>query len=430
MNFPEKFKLLDKEAGNPSPEVVPISVSVSVSVSWTETSDTVSRRFEFHPDGQLSVKVLNDSRQVIHKISESLVNTFLPSGFPYSVNEGYLRYTQFRALQHFSSSALSVLSTQSLLYAAGLRPTPAQATAASWILKDGMQHVGKLMCSKLGARMDSEPKRWRIFADMLYDFGTGLEVLSPLCPQLFLEMAGLGNFSKGMAMVAARATRLAIYSSFAKEGNLSDLYAKGEAISTVFNVLGLGAGIQLVSTVCSSMQGKMVVGSFLSLIHVYSTCEEMRTAPINTLNPQRTAMIIEDFIKTGKVSSPADLRNREDLVYPRRLIKEAGNVKVGRDLHKAMKPSRLIKVKEIFPDEKFVLSFENRWTDMVLEQNASGEDALRGWLVAGYANQEVEKLEDAYEKMNVMMPELVSQLKAKGWHTDRFLDGTGSRYGF
>ena len=30
------------------------------------------------------------------------------------------------------------------------------------ILKDGMEHVGKLICSNLGARMDSEPKRWRI----------------------------------------------------------------------------------------------------------------------------------------------------------------------------------------------------------------------------------------------------------------------------
>lgn len=33
-------------------------------------------------------------------------------------------------------------------------------------------------------------------ADFLYDFGTGLEVISPLCPHLFLEMAGLGNFAK------------------------------------------------------------------------------------------------------------------------------------------------------------------------------------------------------------------------------------------
>ncbi|KAD3338366.1 hypothetical protein E3N88_33887 [Mikania micrantha] len=427
--FPtEKFKSLKKEADNTHPEIVPTVVS------WTETSDTISRRFQFQPDGELFVKVLNDSRPVIHKVSESFVNTFFPSGYPYSVNEGYLRYTQFRALQHFSSAALSVLSTQSLLFAAGLRPTPAQATAVSWILKDGMQHVGKLICSSLGARMDSEPKRWRILADVLYDMGTGLEVLSPLCPQLFLEMAGLGNFAKGMATVAARATRLPIYSSFAKEGNLSDLYAKGEAISTVFNMFGLGAGIQLVSTVCSSMQGKIIVGSFLSAIHVYSTYEEMRSAPINTLNPQRTAMIIEDFLKTGKVSSPADLRYREDLLFPGRLIKEAGNVKVGRNLHKVMKPSRLKQLKEIFPHEKFVLNFGKTSIDMVLEQTASGEDALRGWLVAAYAsrvaNQEVDMIEEAYEKMNTVMPTLLFELRAKGWHTDRFLDGTGCRFGF
>ncbi|CAN6462178.1 unnamed protein product [Victoria cruziana] len=160
-------------------------------------------------------------------------------------------------MQHFSSAALSVLSTQSLLFAAGLRPTPAQATAVSWVLKDGMQHIGKLICSNMGARMDSEPKRWRIFADILYDIGTGLEVLSPLFPHLFLEMAGIGNFAKGMAVVAARATRLPIYSSFAKENNLSDLFAKGEAISTLFNVVGMGVGIQLASTICASMQGKV-----------------------------------------------------------------------------------------------------------------------------------------------------------------------------
>ena len=63
---------------------------------------------------------------------------------------------------------------------------------------------------------------------------------------------------QGMAVVAARATRLPIYSSFAKEGNLSDLFAKGEAISTLFNVMGIGAGIGLASTVCSTTQGKVL----------------------------------------------------------------------------------------------------------------------------------------------------------------------------
>ncbi|KAL2510862.1 Protein root UVB sensitive 2 [Abeliophyllum distichum] len=427
MNLLEKIKMPKKKADNPPPQVP---------VYWIENSESVSRHFQFEPDGQLLVKIVDDSRPVAYRMVESFRNKFFPSGYPYSVNEGYLRYTQFRALQHFTSAALSVLSTQSLLFAAGLRPTPAQATAVSWILKDGMEHVGKLLCSNLGARMDSEPKRWRILADVFYDLGTGLEVLSPLCPHLFLELAGLGNFAKGMAVVAARATRLPIYSSFAKEGNLSDLFAKGEAISTLFNVVGIGAGIQLASTICSTVQGKLVVGPLLSLVHIYCVSEEMRAAPVNTLNPQRTAMIVADFVKTGRISSPADLRYGEDLLFPGRLIEEAGNVMVGKALHKVVKPSELHQIKRTFPEEKFILHLGSRWTDMVLEHNATGEDALRGWLVAAYAadigkcfnaSSEI-VLRDAYERMNIVFSPFLSELHSKGWHTDRFLDGTGCRF--
>ncbi|KAG9445646.1 hypothetical protein H6P81_011774 [Aristolochia fimbriata] len=427
MDLLGKLKLRQKEPDKPPPR----------HVSWIETSGSVSNQFSFDADGRLCVKSLGDSRHVAQRIIESFLNKFFPSGYPYSVNEGYLRYTQFRALQHFSSAALSVLSTQSLLFAAGLRPTPVQTTVASWILKDGTQHLGKLICSNMGARMDSEPKRWRIFADVLYDFGTGLEVLSPLWPHLFLEMAGIGNFAKGMAVVAARATRLPIYSSFAKEGNLSDLFAKGEAISTLFNVGGIGAGIQLASTVCSSMQGKMIVAPLLSAIHIYSVVEEMRAAPVNTLNPQRTAMIVANYIKTEKISSPADLRYEEDLLFPGRLIEEAGRVKVGRPLRSVVKkPSRLKELRESFPEEKFLINCENSWTDMLLDYNAAGEDALRGWLVAAYAANLEQSgnaprsslLSEAYEKMNAMFPSFLSELQKKGWHTDLFLDGTGSRF--
>ncbi|KAG5514571.1 hypothetical protein RHGRI_035842 [Rhododendron griersonianum] len=339
-------------------------------VSWIEISESVSRLYQFESPAQLSMIVVDDSRPVIHRMVESFQNKFFPSGYPYRL-------------------------------------------AAYSCTGD---------CSKL--------------ADVLYDLGTGLEVLSPLCPHLFLEMAGLGNFAKGMAVVAARATRLPIYSSFAKEGNLSDLFAKGEAISTLFNVLGIGAGIQLASTICSSTQAKLVVGPLLSVVHVYCVVEEMRAAPVNTLNPQRTAMVVADYLKTGKISSPADLRYREDLLFPGRLIEDAGNVKVGKALHMIVKPSKLRELKEIFPDEKFIINRGIRWTDMVLEHNATAEDALRGWLVAAYAaNMEksihgsrANVLQQAYERMNGVFSSFLSELQSKGWHTDRFLDGTGSRF--
>jgi hypothetical protein len=70
-----------------------------------------------------------------------------------------------------------------------------------------------------------------------------------------------------MALVSARATRLPVYSAFAKEDNLSDLYAKGEAISTLSNVLGLGMGIYLASNIAASIQGKVsVMAIFLSIV--------------------------------------------------------------------------------------------------------------------------------------------------------------------
>jgi len=154
-----------------------------------------------------------------------------------------------------------------------------------------------------------------------------------------------------------------------------------------------------------------------------------------------TEMLLDFWLSTsqaGNVSSPADLRYREDLLFPRKLIEDAGNVRAGRALHKAIRPSKLIELKQVFPGEKFLLNGDNRCIDMVLEQDAIGEDALRGWLVAAYAVQfdksshelSNSTLLQAYEKMNEVFPVFLKELECKGWHTDRFLDGSGSRFAF
>ncbi|CAL5031016.1 unnamed protein product [Urochloa decumbens] len=311
--------------------------------SWVEISESVSRLCSFDAagtgHGRISVKVIQDSRPIHDKVIDSFLNKFFPSGYPYSVNEGYLTYTRFRALQHFSSAMLHVLSTQ--------------------------------VC--------------------------GLPLR-----------------------------------------NLSDLFAKGEAISTLFNVMGIGAGIGLASTVCSTTQGKLIAGPLLSAVHIYGVVQEMRATPVNTLNPQRTAMIVADFVKSGKVSSPAELRYREDLLFPNRLIEEAGSVKIGQPLRRVLTPRLVEELRATFPNEKFLLNQKSNKTYMVLEQSASGEDALRGWLVAAFAS-EMERsgmgsrdalLSEAFEKMDRVFPTFVSEVKSRGWYTDQFLDGNGSRIAF
>ena len=45
-------------------------------VFWIETSGSVSRQFHFKFNGGLSMKVVDDSRTVVHRVVDSLLNKF------------------------------------------------------------------------------------------------------------------------------------------------------------------------------------------------------------------------------------------------------------------------------------------------------------------------------------------------------------------
>lgn len=48
---------------------------------------------------------------------------------------------------------------------------------------------------------------------------------------------------------------------------------------------------------CVALMWQLVLAPILSAIHLYSVVQEMRAAPINTLNSQRTAMLVADYVK-------------------------------------------------------------------------------------------------------------------------------------
>jgi hypothetical protein len=189
---------------------------------------------------------------------------------------------------------------------------------------------------------------------------------------------------------------------------------------------------------------QLVLAPVLSAVHLYSVTQEMRAAPINTLNAQRTAMLVADFIKTGIVSRPADLRYKERLILPVSLLKDAGNVRVVTQLKTAIgKPSRLTELKQRFHNKRFLLNFRQNSTDLVLHQLAKGEDAVEAWLMAANVarlskESDILSLSDsggvsssvfekAYEETEKHLPALLSGLREHGWHTHLFLEGNGVR---
>ena len=96
----------------------------------------------------------------------------------------------------FISANVHVLGTQSLLLGLGLksRHTLPLAAALNWVLKDCLgKLVRMLWASKMGRKFDSDAKRWRFRASLLYALGNGLEIVTYACPAFFLFYATMAN---------------------------------------------------------------------------------------------------------------------------------------------------------------------------------------------------------------------------------------------
>lgn len=78
-----------------------------------------------------------------------VTQVYLPDGFPESVTNDYLQFTQWRVLQNIASSVMAVISTEALLFGLGLGKTgSAVAAATAWVLKDGLGYLGKVRTRK------------------------------------------------------------------------------------------------------------------------------------------------------------------------------------------------------------------------------------------------------------------------------------------
>ena len=144
------------------------------------------------------------------------------------------------------------------------------------------------------------------------------------------------------------------------------------------------------------------------------------------------------FLQIGRVSSPTELHYRERLNLPVDFEKDPRNVEVGAPLQKVVeKPSLLIKLKQRFQVEKFLLNFGEK-IHMVLHQKATGEDVVPGWLIVAHVSRLAKatkdlsnstiygsNLEKAYKKAETQLPRLLSRLKSHGWQTQFFLEGLG-----
>ncbi|KAF0890607.1 hypothetical protein E2562_003803, partial [Oryza meyeriana var. granulata] len=174
------------------------------------------------------------------RCSAVAVQLLLPDGYPHSVSSDYLQYSLWRGVQGIASQISGVLSTQALLYAVGVgKGAIPTAAAVNWVLKDGLGYLSKILLSKFGRHFDVNPKGWRLFADLLENTAYGLEILTPVFPQLFVPIGAAAGAGRSAAALIQAATRSCFYAGFAVQRNFAEVIAKGEAQGMVSKFLGI-----------------------------------------------------------------------------------------------------------------------------------------------------------------------------------------------
>ena len=206
----------------------------------------------------------------------------LPAGYPDTVHVNYLPFAIWNGVQMVFSSAVGVLSTQSLLYGLGVGGGNILALSATinWILKDGLGQLGGIaMVAYLGNRFDSQAKRYRFLSTWLLQGACLMELLVPMAPSRFLVWAALANMMKNVAWMASSATRAQIHRHLAKGDNLGDLSGRAAAQNILASLIGTGLGVTL-STVFLKGQLDMITSitiflplSLISLYATYKSCE-------------------------------------------------------------------------------------------------------------------------------------------------------------
>ncbi len=412
-------------------------------VEWDEKKQQFKLKEWDHETSVREMPVRERIDEFIRRRREFLFKAF----FPPDVTPDYYSFTAWRFTQRIMSATVGVFGTQALLLALGVKAGRiGQAAAISWVLKDGLGRVGKMIwASGMGKDFDVDPKRWRFRSALLYATGNGLEIVTQLVPGSFLLFATAANTLKQVSMLTSSACRNAMYRSFGdKAQNIANITAKGEAQIVVADLIGMVAGISLSKAVGTSKRSVLTAYLVLTALDIFGIYMELRQVVFRTLNPERSTMIIERYLDDGEVLTPSKVSERERIF---RRPRYKARTRFSSIAKAAKSPEELTLLLNIYRREHFIVSLppRNGPCRVVLRRDATNDDVLRAMLTAGNAIKAVrarkEKVKPAESEAEAVLrvakkaahknyPAFRRALADAGWDTEQLLFGTLKRRGY
>ncbi|XP_044019590.1 RUS family member 1-like [Aphidius gifuensis] len=334
----------------------------------------------------------------IHNIKSTLKEIFLPEGFPHSVHPDYVAYQIWDTVQAFASTILGNLTTYSILESVGVgntNKTPLAATIA-WILKDGTGMIGRIVFSwQTGTQLDSQCKKWRLFADVLNDLAMGLELMLLYYATSYTTIIlCLSTSMKAVVSVAGGATRAALTQHQALNNNICDVSAKDGSQETLVNLVASTFGIFLLSVIPSTYF--MFLYILFVTLHIYANYSAIRALRLSSLNEDRLALILDRYIDESHLASVDEINQKESLFFGGQLTKQmcGFEISIGASLASIFKNKKSNHLEseyfeEIvyrFRDEKYLIYpvIEDKKIYIALRKDAQYLDILKAFFTSYY----------------------------------------------
>uniref|UniRef100_A0A0A9Z6W1 UPF0420 protein C16orf58 n=1 Tax=Lygus hesperus TaxID=30085 RepID=A0A0A9Z6W1_LYGHE len=309
---------------------------------------------------------LKPRKKFLKKCSDIVKDVFLPFGYPESVSDDYTEYQIWDTLQACASTITGTLTTKVILQSVGVGNSEASAVSAAvtWILKDGTGMVSRILFAWLvGSGLDSECKKWRLFADAINDIAMCVELtILPLYSNYALQILCFSTSLKALVGVAGGATRAAITQHQAINQNMADVSAKDGSQETCVNLITSFMGLGII-TMVTNMTVMWYVFIAMTLLHLYANYRAVKCLNFTFFNESRLASAIQDYLIAEQVPLPKEINRKESVFLFRGLNGKrlsGFNISIGHSLGELMSNSTLLPFQlqfltHLYKDRKYII---------------------------------------------------------------------------
>ncbi|KAG7238935.1 hypothetical protein INR49_030482 [Caranx melampygus] len=363
-------------------------------------------------------------------------SVFLPQGYPDSVSADYLQYQFWDTVQAFSSSLSGTLATQASLRGVGVGNQEATVAAATvtWLLKDGTGMLGRILFAwQKGSKLDSEAKKWRLFADVLNDFAMFMEILAPYFPACFTMIMCTAGLFKSIVGVAGGATRAALTVHQARRDNMADISAKDGSQETLVNLAGLLISLILIPLVTNNPGLTLCLFFLFTILHLFANYKAVRSVVMETFNEARLSIVLQQYLSDKQILSPLEANQREPVFLEFR--KKTVPIKLGVRLQEIVHSPEELQLALKNNNMPYLVGVRNGSVCVCLGPKASSHDEIRAMCQAVWISSTMsgpgttepqqqglwEMVHESHKLMDTIFSPFLKGIEAAGWDTKRTL---------